>query len=146
MRLLAAPPRDKCFFWRPREAPGAARGRFWSAPGVSLGPPWRPEAPWGGPGPHFGLSGVPPGSILGTIFSDFLCDFFEMILLHRACVSVLVLVFKPVFCFLACDLGTAELPSSIYWVTFIFTCVLVVAYYFLKASKPQRPKLEALHP
>ena len=103
---------------------------------MALGPTWRPEAPWGGSGPHFGLSGVPPGSILGTILSDFLCDFFKVLLLHRACVSVLVLVFAPVFCSLAFDLGTAEPPSSIHWVTFIFACVLRYALCVLKASRP----------
>ena len=134
------------FFGAPgrlQERPGADFGALLGCP---LGPHGGQKRPGGGSGPHFGLSGVPPGSILGTILSDVLCDVFKMLLLHRACVSVLVLVFAPVFCSLAFDLGTAEPPLSIHWVTFMFACVLVVAHCFLKASKPQRQKLEALDP
>ena len=83
---------------------------------------------------------------MGTILRDFLCDFFKVFLLHRACVSVLVLVFAPVLCSLAFDLGTAEPPFSVHCVTFMFACVLVVAHCFLKASKLQRHELEALDP
>ena len=83
---------------------------------------------------------------MGTILSDFLCDFFKVFLLHRACVSVLVLVFAPVFGSLAFDLGTAEPALSVHWVTFMFAGVLVVADCFLKASKLQRQEFEALDP